>query len=416
MREVRKIGLVSAHSFLNDGGVQRHIIAVYREFKKLGLDVKIIAPGHGKPAGVPEEDVINIGRTIPVFHRFFTPNGSNGSSYICLKKRQIPQVLERENFDVVHFHNMDIGLLCGQILRACADMGIPTVLTFHGALDGSRLVQWFPFTLKLVYHLLYRRPVDGGIAVSSAAMDTLGRFSGLKTATIPNGVDFDTFGPDAAPLNRSEFRDGKKNILFIGRFEKRKGLIYLLRAFKHLRSRRGDIRLIVGGKSGWYSRTKAKFFVWRNRLSDDVWLEGRIPEHLLASYYATADVFCAPSVSGESFGMVLLEAMQCGTAVVAFDNQGYGGLLRQDAAESGPRLADFLVKPKDWRALAAATEKLLDNEGLRKEVVRRGLLFTEWFAWAPIAHADLNFYREVVAEKKKSTASRTSLAKQQGSS
>jgi len=395
MQEIRKIGLVCAHSFFKDGGVQRVVIALYWAYVALGYMVKIIAPGPGKPHGVPVGDVINVGVSVVI-----DINGSKGHSNVSLKPRRVHRILKEEKFSVLHFHNMDLGMLSGQFLRASHSLNI---LTFHGSLDGSwlRLIRRLPFLLKAVYWLLYRRPMDGAIAVSEAAMATVRLFPGLESKIIPNGVDVLKFHPGVQPLDRPEFQDGKKNILFVGRFEKRKGLIYLLKAFRELRKNRDDIRLIIVGKSSWYSRTKAKLFMWRNRLSKDVWFEGRVSDDLLPNYYATADIFCAPSVSGESFGLILLEAMRCcHAAVVAFDNLGYGGLLRQDMREDdGIVLADSLVRPRDWRGLAAKIGQFLDDPEQPRELVERGFNFSSQFLWAPIAKGTMDFCKELWAKK-----------------
>ena len=390
-QEIRKIGLVCAHPFSKRGGVQRHVTALYHEFKALGLEVKIIAPGRGRPDGVPLEDVINIGVSVSI-----NVNGSRGHANASLNLKRVPQILKEEEFAILHFHNMDVGLLSGQFLRAS---GAVNIGTFHGSLDGSRAVRWFPFLPKLIYRVLYRRPMDGGIAVSEAAMDTLQKFPGLKTI-IPNGVDHARFRPDVPLLEREEFRDGKTNILFVGRFEKRKGVSYLLRAYRELAKRRSDIRLILVGESGFVSCLKAKWFVRWHGLGERVWFEGKVSDDLLPSYYATAHVFCAPSVSGESFGMVLLEAMRCGTPAVGFGNPGYRGVMSQDWNKNdGFTLESLLVNPKDWRALAAKIEELLDNPALYEKARARGLALCNRFAWGPIAENILAFYKNVMAEK-----------------
>jgi phosphatidylinositol alpha-mannosyltransferase len=183
---IQKIGLVCAHSFARPGGVQRHVVSLYEQFRMRGLEVKIIAPGSARPKGIEEREVICLGKSFAV-----PGNGSKTNMNFSFKPRAIERVLEREQFDILHFHNMDVGLLTWQVLRASRSTNI---LTFHGALDGSRMMRWFPW-LKEIGRMVYEPKIDGAIGVSGVAFEILKNFSGPKVI-IPNGVDLQRFSPD----------------------------------------------------------------------------------------------------------------------------------------------------------------------------------------------------------------------------
>jgi phosphatidylinositol alpha-mannosyltransferase len=306
------------------------------------------------------------------------------------KPRAIERVLAQEKFDILHFHNMDVGLLTWQVLRASSATNI---LTFHGALDGSRMMRWFPW-LKEIGRMAYGSKIDGAIGVSGVAFEVLKNFSGPKVI-IPNGVDLQRFSPDGELIAR--FSDGAPTILFIGRFEKRKGLMYALEAYKNLLVFVPDARMIVVGDGAM--REEAEGFVRENNLNN-VHFEGVAEEVLLPSYYRSATVLCAPSLYGESFGMILLEAMACGTPVVGFANAGYSSVLRTPSCEKSsfePR--DILVKPGDATLLARAMKKILCDTRLHDEVRAWGLAHCQEFSWDKVAQKVLEFYEEVGRNK-----------------
>ena len=210
-----KIALVSPYDFAFPGGVPNHIAALERQFTKMGHDVRVIAPASKK---VPDfgDRFIPIGKPRPI-----PTNGSIARLTISMHLApKIKEVLARENFDIIHLHEPFMPMLCSAVLRFAKT---PIVGTFHacGGTGGSLLGYRFGWPVSAI--MIKRRlpKLKSRIAVSLAAQ----RFA-LKAIRgdfeiIPNGIDLDRFSPDVKPL--PEYMDGKKNILFVGRLESRKG-------------------------------------------------------------------------------------------------------------------------------------------------------------------------------------------------
>jgi len=375
-----KIGLVSAQSFSEPGGVQNHVISLYDELKKLGHNCKIISPGKHKPSGVREDDVIPIGVSMHV-----PANGSQTDMSISLRRNGRERI-RHENFDILHFHNLSLGPLSLQILRNSSALHI---LTLHAADDGSTLFKFFPL-LKSVVGSIYEKKFHGVIGVSTASYKTFdGYYNNGPLKIIPNGIDLKKFSPDIEKI--SEFQDGKRNILFVGRFEKRKGLLFFLKACDWLVNTQGrqNLRFIIVGDGE--ERNEAENFVHERGLYNHVRFVGRVEDRALPSYYKTADIFCAPSIYGESFGITLLEAMASGTPIVGFSNPGYSLLMHGHKQAIG---ADLLSVPGDFLSLARKIEMLLDNKNLYERSKKWGISRCQEFPWPKVADQVIKFYEE----------------------
>ncbi len=376
-----KIGLLSAHSFAAPGGVQRHVIALYHEFRERGHRVKVLAPGKNKPESVPSADFIPIGISgrIP-------GNGTTTDITICLRKKEVEQI-RKEKFDVLHFHNIGWGLVPFQI---SPNEHTIRILTLHASQQGSLVFTFFP-PLKMLLQGLYGDKFDGVIGVSPVAFETFRAFYEGPTRLIPNGVDLKHFAPDGPKI--SKFCDGKQNLLFVGRFEPRKGLLSLLKAYELVRKKRNDVRLIVVGDGG--EREEAEYFI-NTRDLRDISFEEFVSDELLPAYYRTAKIFCAPALYGESFGMVLLEAMACGTPIAGFSNPGYAWVMKGHERKTRTSL---LAPPKDYRELARKIELLLDRPKMYGSARVWGLARCREFGWPRIADQVLKFYDDVRKKK-----------------
>lgn len=371
-----KIGLFPLHTFSKPGGVKRHVLALHREFQKRAIESKIIVPRRSQKEQYSKKDVILLCNSLEI--PFY---GTRADFTFCLNPKAIEDFLAKEKFDILHFHNF--GLHSLQILEASKSTH---VLTLHADIEGSALFKSFPFLLSNFQKIVSQK-IHGVICIAPFQLKLFSNFRGPK-AVIPNGVDLQAFNQDAAPIRK--FKDGKLNILFLGRIEKRKGLIYLLRAYKIVKSKFPHTRLLVAGDGPLLPACKK--FVKDNRLADVIF-EPAPKEEEVPQYYATSDIFVAPAVWGESFGMVLVEAMACGKPVVAFANEGYKGVLTGRGSE-------FLVKPKDWHGLAEKIEVLITDDVKRKEMGEWGLKESQKYAWPKIADRILNFYAEVKNETK----------------
>jgi len=381
-----RIGLISFHSFYQPGGVKRHVLGLKEEFKKRGIYSKIIAPrrnwleDYGK-------DVILLGTSFPLSF-----SGGQSDFDINFNPLAIDRVLKKEEFDVLHFHNFGFPSTW-QILEKSESLNI---LTFHANIGGSKFLKRFPIFLYLLNKIVQWK-IDGIIGVAPLNLKVFKDFKGPKVV-VPNGIDLEEFNPRVPKLKK--FCDGKINILFVGRIEKRKGLIYLLKAFKILTRKFPNLRLIIVGEGEL--KEYCQNYVKENSLKE-VCFEGQIAGPKLPSYYRTCDIYCSPAIYGESFGIVLIEAMASSVPVVAFANEGYRKVLKKG---KGRR---FLVRPKDYKTLAKKLEILIKNPKLRKEMGEWGVKEAKKYSWPKIAEKVLNFYRLCQKEKQKREKGRSSL-------
>jgi phosphatidylinositol alpha-mannosyltransferase len=204
---------------------------------------------------------------------------------------------------------------------------------------------------------------------------------------IPNGVDLEHFSPDVAPIEK--FKDGKLNILFVSRLEKRKGLNYLLQAFKQVKEEIPNCRLIVVGP-GTRLRRRYERYVAKSGLKDVIFT-GLVAYDELPRYYKTADVFCAPAIASESFGIILLEAMSMSKPIVASNISGYANVVSHG-------VDGLLVPPADKDKLAKALISLLNDESLRQEMGAKGRAKALEHSWERISQRVFDYYVRVLGE------------------
>jgi phosphatidylinositol alpha-mannosyltransferase len=376
-----KVGLISFHSFYKPGGVKRHILGLYKEFKKRGIECKIIAPRRKRSENYGK-DVILLGTSFPLPF-----SGGISDLGINFNPLSIEKVLKKEKFDVLHFHNLGFPSTF-QILTSPSTAKTLNILTFHANIKGSKFLKRFPFLLYFVKKIADWR-IDGIIGVAPLTLEPFKKYKKPKTV-IPNGIDLDAFNPKVPKIKR--FLDGKINILFLGRIEERKGLIYLLKAYKILEKKFKNLRLIVVGEGPL--KKEMEEFVRENGLKEVIF-EGEVKEDKVASYYTTCDIFCSPAIYGESFGLVLVEAMACQKPVVAFANEGYFQFLRD-------KKGGILAKNRNWKDLAKKLEILIKNQSLREKLGKIALKEAKEYSWKKIADKVLEFYQLCQREKLKS--------------
>jgi len=370
-----KIALVSPYDLSVVGGVNVHLTYLAQHFRSLGHTAVIIGPASDAPAMGTEPDVIVVGKPRP-----FPASGSVVRITLDPRiGRQVRGLLEAERFDVVHAHEPLMPLLPITFLRFSEAVNVGT---FHAAKDGgSRLYQYSARFLKRWF-----RRLDGKIAVSPTAERLVSRYFAGYYNIIPNGVTLQRFS-DQQPL--PELMDGKRNVLFVGRMEKRKGLKYLLRAFIAVKSEMPNARLIIDGDGQLR-------YGFERRMQEagvpDVIFAGYVPDAELGRYYASADVFCAPNTANESQGYVLLEAMAAGKPVVASNIEGFAGVITHGVEGQ-------LVLPKDADALALALVHMLaDTEG-SAAMGRHARARAEEFGWDRIAQRVLSYYERLLYER-----------------
>jgi phosphatidyl-myo-inositol alpha-mannosyltransferase len=374
-----KIALVSPYDFSYPGGVVNHISNLESNFTRMGHTVKIIAPA-SKPVTGYGDRFIEIGTPRPI-----PTSGSVARITISFTlNNKVKKVLEKEKFDIVHLHEPLAPTLCTTVLRLSRSVNIGT---FH-ATESRPSYRWTkPF---MVDHLLNRwfKKLNGRIAVSRPAMNFINKFFPSSYEIIPNGIDLHHFSPDVAPF--PEYNDGKTNILFVGRLEKRKGLEYLLKAYNLIKPDCPECRLIVVGP-GKKNREKAEKDIEDLGLTDVIFT-GNVDYNQLPRYYKTADIFIAPATGRESFGIILLEAMATGKPVVASNISGYASVITD--GEEG-----LLVPPKQEVPLAKAINLLMRDPQLRNKMGQKGLATASHFGWEKVSKRVMDYYIKILLNK-----------------
>jgi phosphatidylinositol alpha-mannosyltransferase len=358
-----RVGVVCPYSLTIPGGVQGQVLGLARSLRALGHEVRVLAPCDGPP---PDPGVTPLGRSVPTAaNGSVAPLAPDPSAQL----RTI-RALRDEGFDVVHLHEP---IAPGPCMTATLFADAPTVGTFHAAGEsaGYRTMGW---ALRRV-----ARRLDHRVAVSPEAMALAQRALGGEYELLFNGVEVDRFAE--GPVHPTD----RPTIFFLGRHEPRKGLEVLLTALADLPP---DLRVWVGGDGPQSAELRERFahdprIEWLGRISDDE-REARM---------RGCTVYCSPSVRGESFGMVLLEAMASGCALVASDLEGH-----RNVATDG---VDGLLAPVgDAAALAKAVRRVLDDDGLRAELVAGGRRRAEQLSMAHLAERYVAIYQQVLTSRR----------------
>jgi phosphatidylinositol alpha-mannosyltransferase len=362
-----RLGIVCPYEWTVPGGVGGHVRALAGELRRRGHRVDVLAPAEHP---VAQDGFVGLGGSLPVPY--------NGSvARIAFGPRtaaRVHRALATGGYELLHVHeplSPSVGLL------ALVQARVPVVATFHANLSRSLALG----AARPLLGRAYRR-LAGRIAVSASARDTWQRHFGGTMTVVPNGAAAEFF---ASPEPLPGWRLGGPTVLFVGRLEPRKGLAYLVRAFLRLKPAFPRLRLLVVGRDDRHQQEKAMAMV-PSRLRPDLSFVGAVPQADLPSYYASADVFCAPSVGGESFGMVLVEAMAVGLPVVCSDIPGY-----RDVVHDGRD--GLLVAPRDPEALATAVRGLLDNPARRAAMGEAARATAARYAWDVVATEVLEVYR-----------------------
>jgi phosphatidyl-myo-inositol alpha-mannosyltransferase len=348
-----RIALVCPYAWDRYGGVQSHVASLAAELKGRRHEVIVIAPlsvrARSDAVSPPGVDVVFTGRAVGV-----PANGSVAPlAFGPAVAAGVRRALEALEPDVVHVHEPlipSVSLLAVYAARA------PLIGTFHAAADSSLGYRAARGALAPAMNRIAVRTT-----VSAAARALIERYFPGEYLLTPNGVDTARFAR-AEPLDLGAGR----RVLFLGRMERRKGLEVLVRAMVHLRDL--DVALVAAGTGPEQRRCR--------RLSEQLdvttaWL-GRLAGPDVARAFRSADVYCAPGLGGESFGIVLVEAMAAGTAVVCSDLDGFRAVT-EGAAE--------LTPPGDVRALASALRTVLSDEEHARSMARAGDRIASKYDW-----------------------------------
>ena len=378
-----KIAMVSPYDFTWPGGVTAHVAQLARALGRSGHEVQVLAP-HSPSRDFQDSDLlVPFGRSVPL------PSGGS-TARVTLSWWLYPKIralLKKEQFDIIHLHEPMVPILPLCVLEFSKSVNVGT---FHASYSRQHLYRAFQPIIKR-----WQKRLHGSIAVSPAARRYVNNTFPGEYEIIPNGIDYKHFSANVAPL--PQYQDGKLNILFVGRLEKRKGLRYLLEAYSELKWEMPNTRLIVVGPG---NPDKESYRILSSHGLRDVEFAGRVSYDELPRYYATADIFCSPATGGESFGIVLLEAMSAGKPVVASDIEGFRGIMTD--GEQG-----LLVPKEDTGALANALGRLARDPELRSKLGGQGSRSAEDYRWEVVAGRVEEYYNRCIQAANGSTGTRT---------
>ena len=362
--ELLRVAMVCPYSLSVPGGVQAQVMGLSRELRKMGIEVRVLAPCDGPP---PATFVTPLGNSLPT-----SANGSMAPlapDPSCSLRTM--RALGDEQFDVLHLHEPFIP---GPTQTAMLLHPAPVVATFHAAGDSASYKYLRPAIKLAANNIAY------AVAVSKDAAELVQRYLGGNYDILYNGVELDAYRSSPAQPTTGP------TIFFCGRHEERKGLDVLLAAMRQLGP---EVRLWVGSTGPDTARLRAEF-------ADDARIEwlGRLTDADKMARLRGADVFCAPSLHGESFGVVLIEAMAAETAIVASGLDGYRNVATNN-------IDAVLVEPGDVDALADALRRVLFEPGLADRLQRAGSRRAEDFSMTALAQHYADHYVRLAMNRPK---------------
>ncbi|MFD3508465.1 glycosyltransferase family 4 protein [Nocardia sp. NPDC058666] len=362
-----KIGMICPYSFDVPGGVQAHVVELARVFIERGHKVSVLAPASDD---TPLPDfVVSAGRAVAIPY-----NGSVARlSFGPMAYTRIRRWIDSNDFDVLHIHEPNAPSLSMLALKIAEG---PIVATFHTSTTKSLVLSTFQGVLRP-----YHEKISGRIAVSELARRWQVEALGSDAVEIPNGVDVSAFA-------RGEPLDGYpragRTVLFLGRYdEPRKGMDVLLGALPALIDHHPDVEILIVGR-GDEERLRRVAGEHAGHLR----FLGQVSDEEKAAALRSADVYVAPNLGGESFGIILIEAMAAGTPVVASELDAFRRVLRDGTA-------GLLTPIGDSDALATAIDLLLTDNDAREQLVRTATQVVAEYDWPVVAEQILRVYETV---------------------
>jgi phosphatidylinositol alpha-mannosyltransferase len=364
-----KVGMVCPYSWDIPGGVQAHVRDLTETLLAGGHDVSVLAPGEDDSPSLPAY-VVAAGKAVPIPY-----NGSVARlQFGLISATRVRRWLRDGDFDIVHVHEPAPPSLS---LLTCLLADAPLVATFHAASTRSRFLSMFDSAVQAVLERL-----SGRIAVSQAARRMIVEHLGADAVVIPNGVATAMYA-DAEPLPgypREPSLGG--TIGFIGRYdETRKGMAVLIEAMRTVVGSRPGVRLLVAGRGD----EQQLLMRLPPELATSVVLLGMVSEADKASLLRSVDVYVAPNTGGESFGIILLEAMAARTPIVASDLDAFRRVL--DDGRAG-----LLFANRDAAALAKALSTVLGDPALRGQLAAASAEVVRPYDWQVVAAQIVRVY------------------------
>lgn len=371
-----KIGLVCPYNIAKGGGVQEVVRELCDGLNANGHEAKIITPLPKDNSNADLRDVIFIGGSTDMY----SPLATVAQVSATISFDLVDEILEREKFDILHFHEPWVPMLSKQLLARSQSVN---VATFHAKLPETLVSQSLikavaPYLRSVLKH------IDDITAVSEAAADHISTMTDKPITIVPNGINLKTYKFKSADKPKDV-----KTILFIGRLERRKGVKYLLKAYELLCRERHDVELLIAGDGP--DRDKLVYMAEELNLPNVTFL-GYVSEEKKHQLLAEADLFCSPALFGESFGIVLLEAIASGVPVIAGDNPGYTSVMKGVGGLS-------LINPTKTADFARRIEILLDEESARKLWREWGKDYVKQFAYPIIVKQYEAVYKAALKNK-----------------
>lgn len=367
-----KIGLVCPYNIGLGGGVQECVLAMQKELKNRGHEVLIITPMSREARDNPPNDVILVGTGAEIKSPFSTTAQISAS----FSPDELSKILNEHEFDILHFHEPWVPMLSRQLLAKSKSIN---VATFHARMPDNAMAKTIeraatPYTKSIIKY------INAFTAVSDAAAQYISSITDQKIEIIPNGIDLEKYRPKRVPGS-----GGKRKLLYIGRLEGRKGVKYLIDAFALLDDPASELIIAGNGpdRDKLESQAKAKQLT-------SVTFAGFVPEDEKIRLLQGSDVFVSPAVYGESFGIVLLEAMATATPIVAANNPGYSAVMQGRGLVS-------LVNPKDTVQFARRLALMLYDEELANLWREWALDYVTQFDYPKVIDRYENLYKRLLS-------------------
>lgn len=372
-----KIGLVCPYNITKGGGVLEIVYDLRTGLAKLGHEVKILTPQPREITPDDHEGVIFLGAGT----EFRSPTHTTLQVSASVDTEAIDEVLQHEKFDVLHFHEPWVPVLSRQILSRSKAVNIAT---FHGVIPET-IMSRTVIRVVTPYSQSILKYIHSLTAVSPAAAEYISSLTDKPINIIPNGIDLTRYTPGAVKRANGQ----PKTILYVGRLERRKGAKYLLQAFQLLSQQDLSVRLQIVGDGP--DREKLELLAEDLKLPNVSFL-GYVDNDTKMRLLREADLFCSPAVYGESFGLVLLEAMATDTVIVAGNNAGYESVMKGLGQLS-------IVNPHDAPEFARRLRLLLDEPVLRRAWQSWAADYVQQFAYPNIIKQYETLYKNVLRDQ-----------------
>lgn len=352
-----KILQVCPYDFSRPGGVKSHVVSLSKYLTKLGHEVKIIAPNANTHL-VSQSGIHFFGKS-----RSLNLGGTKIDVNIALgsEKDALKKFLKSENFDVIHYHTIWNPLLPFQIRKYSK---AKQVATFHDTPKSTIIGKWImPLMARSIFPFL-----DQIISVSKSQSKFIARLSKRKIHIIPNGIDLELL--DQTIPKENTRKDDFFQLLFLGRLEPRKGVMHAVQAYKILKLRYPQMKLKIAGDGD--GRSEVEQYIKDHSLTG-IELLGFVDEKEKYRLLKESEIYLAPALYGESFGIVLLEAMATGIPIVGYANEGYKNVITAEMNEG-------FAEPGDLNKLVSCIETLIPSS-VRNNLVKHGLKEVKKYDW-----------------------------------